>query len=70
MTTHKGNTEMRISAAMKKLAAYCKGIEDEYGEPISEYEFGWMAAEFGVAFRELLTIGERNGWRDFMNGTA
>jgi hypothetical protein len=61
---------MRKSAAMKKLEAYFKGMEAEYGEPLSEYEFGWMAAQFGVAFRELLTIGERNGWRDFMNGIA
>jgi hypothetical protein len=59
---------MRKSAAMKKLEAYFKGMEAEFGEPLSGYEFGWFAAQFGVAFHELLTIEERNGWRDFING--
>jgi hypothetical protein len=60
---------MRKSAAMKTTEAYFKGMEAEFGESLSEWEFGWFAAQFGVALRELLTINERNGWRDFMKGT-
>lgn len=60
---------MRKSAAMKKLEAYFKGLYAEFGEPITEYEFGWFAAQFGVAKSELTSCSERSGWQDFMYDT-
>jgi hypothetical protein len=49
---------------MRRLEAYFAGFEKEFGETVPGYEFGWMAVQFGVAFSEMVTIAERNGWKD------
>jgi hypothetical protein len=59
------NATAKPDRIVTKFLHHIAGLEAEFGELVNSYEFGWMAAEFGLPKSFCCSLSEQNGWLDY-----